>query len=275
MTTLAHPETMDELTAECLAQIERPYQVESGCLGPSKISTYQRCPQAYYLQYVAKLPTPSSPAATVGTVFHFVANQIKPNRWTAGDADKAGAMLLKLWEDARGLTTDPDNAEANSSINDAVLEWLPWYLWFANQGTDIDTEIRWTIEKVAGTDLTLQGTIDRLYLLGGKTIISDLKTGKRAMAPVDLRRDLQGTLYWWACREQGAQPSSFEHVMPRKQEALSTVRTDGDLDAALEMIVLPVARQIAAGEFPANPSPVYGCNYCFQQQNCRVGNVAA
>ena len=286
--TTALLETTQEIIAASLERIENPYQATSACLGPSKISTYLRCPNSYRLQYVDKVRMPASPAMMVGTCFHDVAEQIRPQKWTAADADKAGALLLQNWQEARGLTTDPDDPEASDSINQAVVEWLPWYLWFLGHGQDIDLESRWEF-PVGDTGVTLRGTIDRLYIQDGAVIISDLKTGKRAPTktekkdPItgqtvtcypDLDRDLQGSLYWWAVRQEGVQPARFEQVMPRKQASFPTTRTDGYLQAVIEQVVLPAARGIKRKVFPCNPSPVYGCNFCNHQSLCAVGRGA-
>lgn len=269
----AIPDTTDEIIAAAVAQVVTPYQTTSTHLGPSKISTYQKCAAAYRWQYIDKVPTPSSPAATVGTAFHFVAEQIRPNKWTAEDAGKAADLLLRVWQELRGLTTDPDDVDANNSINDACLEWLPWYLWYSGKGTDIDSESRWVWELTEA--VTLQGTIDRLYIHDGAVVISDLKTGKRAPVAADLKRDLQASLYWGAMRQEGLEPSRFEQVMPRKREAYPTTRTDEYLQAVIENIVLPVAAQIAnateTGHWPCNPNPLYGCNFCNYQSLCAVG----
>ena len=262
--------SVEQTIAETIEQVRTPYQAESDILGPSKITSLFACARQFELQYLLRAPRLSSPAAVVGTCFHQVAKHARASRWGLDHADAAGELMLNLWDTVRGDTSDPNDPEANKRVNDATLKWLPWYLHWYSKQQPIVTEERWTLD-VPGTGMKLRGTIDSYYAEGGERVLSDIKTGSRAPGAADLARDLQLTLYWWACREQGSSPTIAEHCMPSKQAVYRTTRTDAYIDATLQLVVIPAARYIEAGVFPANPATRYGCGSCDVRQHCPIG----
>lgn len=250
------------------------YHQDSPYLGPSKLRTYLQCPRKFEYQYVERLSRPSAPAATVGSVVHKVVQHAHRAHWSLADADEAAEMLSDLWLVVKGETDDPHSYEAAAAIKDAQDVWLPWYLqWIAGQ-TDIAVEEQWTL-AVPGTDLTLRGTIDRVYIAGGVVTISDVKTGKRTPSGLSLANDLQLTLYSWAGRELGLREDVLEIVAMRAQGVQMTTRTDAYIAAVMEQTVLPAHEQIKAGRFPANPDSQFGCGYCAYRDRCVVGRGSA
>lgn len=252
---------------------EETYHVSSPHLGASKIATYLKCPQMYYLTYVEKRPAPKSPHAAMGTCIHKVVQMAHEARWTPDHAGRAAQVLQDLWEGARETTADPDHPDMPGTLSKACDEWLPWYLAFVQRQTTIVTEEHWVLPC---QDVTLEGTIDRVYRQDGAVVLSDVKSGKRKPSPADLSRDAQLSIYTWAVREMGLREDRAELVWLSTQEQLVTTRTDDFIAATLEQIVLPVARQIAAAGddpamYPANPDSKYGCNFCAHHQTCGIG----
>lgn len=241
-------------------------------LSPTKITTYLRCPRSYYYQYVEKATVPKSPAMVVGSVVHEVIQLIHERDWTLADKDSAAAALEGLWADRCGETTDPEDPAANGSIGDACNTWLPWYLRWREGQIDIAVEEKWEL-PVPGTDLVMRGIVDRVYRTDGETIISDVKTGKRAPSMQDLNTDLQLSLYSWAYREMSGQnrEDAIEVVQIRSKQTLRSRRTDGYLQRVIADTVTPTATAIQAGLFPANPATKFGCGYCDYQMLCPVG----
>jgi hypothetical protein len=262
--------TADQTIAAAIQQIATPYQTETQILGPSKIISLLTCARQYELQYIERVSRLCSPAAAVGTCFHSVAEHARRSRWSAEHADAAADLMLRLWEEAAPLTSDPASPDANKRVQGAVTEWLPWYLWWYGKQQPILTEERWTLD-VPGTDCQLRGTIDSYYSEQGQRVLSDIKTGARKPSESDLRMDLQLTLYWWACREMGSSPTVAEQCLPAKQMTVRTTRTDEFIDATIERVVIPAARFIEGGVFPANPASRYGCGYCDVRQHCPIG----
>ncbi len=257
-----------DLDAAILTAGEESYHVGSPHLGPSKISTYLKCPRQYEMTYVLKLPAPKSPHAAVGTIIHKLIHHAHVARWTPDDAPRAAEAVLAMWEQVRETTSDPGNPEVAKRMQLAATEWLPWYLHWMQGQTTIATEEHWVLDYQG---VTLEGTIDRIYRQHGKIIISDVKSGARKPTPTDLRNDLQLTMYPWAGREMGVREDAAELVWLWTQEQLQTRRTDDYIEAVLQDTVLPVARAIQAGIFPANPSSKYGCDYCAYKMQCAVG----
>ncbi|HOS92901.1 MAG TPA: PD-(D/E)XK nuclease family protein [Armatimonadota bacterium] len=256
------------------------YHVGSPCLGASKIADYLKCPLSYRLKYVDKIPAPKSPHAFAGTVIHQVAHHINMCDWTADHAQEAADMLWGLWEQGRLSTSDPDNPEIVRSIGEAANVWLPWYLHWREGQRQLVSEHHWLLQiepNELGCDhdrIVLEGTIDRAYREGGLVIVSDMKSGARKPSQADLDRDLQLSVYSFAARRQGLREDAMELVWLRTQETLRTTRTDEYLLAVMRQVVLPVARAIAGGVFPANPASKYGCGYCDHQEHCEVGRAA-
>lgn len=257
-----------DLDAAILTAGEESYHVGSPHLGPSKINTYLKCPAQYSKIYNLKLPAPKSPHAAAGTIFHKVAHHATVARWTPDDAPRAAEAVLEMWEQVRETTSDPGNPDVARSVQLAAREWLPWYLHWMQKQTTITSEEHWVLDYQG---VTLEGTIDRIYRQDGKVIISDVKSGARKPTATDLHNDLQLTLYPWAARQMNVVEDAAELVWLRTQEQLQTHRTDEYIEAVMQDTVLPVARAIQAGIFPANPSSKYGCDYCAYKQQCAVG----
>jgi putative RecB family exonuclease len=266
VTTATLTDNLEELAEGVL----HTYHQSSDVLGPSKISTYLRCPKAFQYQYVERQFAPSSVAAAVGSTVHQVCAQSHHRNWTREDADRAADMLHDLWQLVSPHTADPTSPTAAADIIEAQNVWLPWYLtWTAGQ-TTIAVEEPWRL-TIPGTDVELRGTVDRFYRQDGNVVLSDLKTGKRAPRAADLANDLQLTLYAWAGRQMGLREDRLEIVQIRDQALLQTTRTDAYIQGVIETTVLPVHRAIQAGLFPANPRSQYGCGYCDYTAVCPVG----
>jgi len=201
---------------------------------------------------------------------HSVVKHIHLAKWGPEHADAAAELLLELWRDVRECTSDPANPDTAESAQKAALDWLPWYLNWQQRQVTVAIEERWEL-TVPHTFLTLTGTIDRVYRAEGKSVLSDVKTGKRTPPAADLATDLQLSLYTWACNELGLSPDVIELVMMRMKSTVATTRSAEYLDAVIYDTVIPAAAGIAAGIFPANPSSKYGCGYCDYQSLCPVG----
>ena len=260
---------ISEMVEQAVNNITMPYQVTSVALGPSKIATYLKCGLAYKFQYIDKVRKPASPAMVLGSSVHEVIRMAHNNKWKPNHAVDAASALEKLWEEVRGTTTDPDDIEANLGKEEAAKVWLPWYLDWISEQRDIAVEERWELDY---DGIKMQGTIDRVYRHNGQTVISDVKTGKRAPTAADLMNDPQLSIYSWAWRElAGVAEDNLEIVQIRSRTPHRTIRSDKYLDDYMQLSVVPVAKQIAAGYFPANPSPKYGCSFCTYQENCPLG----
>lgn len=260
--------------AAAVQQVSTPYQQDDNpALGASKVSTYLRCPRAYKYQYVDRLPRASSPAAALGTTIHSVIEHIHRSNWGPAQAEDVAGLLLEAWSEVRPLTADPDDPDAAKSAVEAANVWLPRYLQWREGQIDVAVEERWEL-PVPFTNITMRGTIDRIYRADGQNVLSDVKSGKRAPSATDLRTDLQLSVYAWAARELGLKLGRCELVMIRKGDVLEVPRDDEQIEAAMYEIVAPAAAAIATGHFPCNPSSQYGCSYCDYTATCPVGKAA-
>ena len=245
------------------------YHTKSDALGPSKISTYLQCPRQYQYKYIDRIPAPSSPAAALGSTFHAIVSKARAEHWTPDCAGQAAEALTELWDIVRPETSDPDDPNAAAAFLDARDKWLAWYLEWSEPQDDIWVEQFFDLEVMG---IELQGTVDRVYTQDGRTVISDVKTGKRTPSDSDLGTDLQLSLYSYAYRlltESTEDALEICHV--RTQKTPQTHRTDKYLEAVIADVVVPVAVAIEQGIFPCNPATKFGCGYCDYQQGCPVG----
>lgn len=245
------------------------YHTHSDALGPSKINTYLQCPRQYQYKYIERIPAPSSPAAALGSTFHTIVSMARAERWTPDCALQAAEALTELWDIVRPETSDPDDPDTAKSFIAARDQWMPWYLEWSEPQEDIWVEKLFEIEAFG---VQLQGTVDRVYTQDGRTVISDVKTGKRTPSDSDMASDLQLSLYSYAYRQlSGSAEDALEICQVRTQRTPQTHRTDEYLAAVIADVVVPVAVAIEQGIFPCNPATKFGCGYCDYRQGCPVG----
>lgn len=271
MTTAIIEASVEDMIAQSVDRIANPYQVTSDALGPSKIGTYLKCGLAYKLAYVDRLQARPNAVMVAGSAIHETIAIAHSCRWTAAHAADAAHTVLELWEQLRETTSGEKLATADKRIELAVKVWLPGYLRWSADHINIATEHHWHAEYQG---VKLEGTIDRAYRYGGLTVISDIKTGN---VPGNLATDLQLTIYDWAWA-QDATPADAQEIVQMETssgvpspQGLRTTRTAEYRAWAMDSIVVPVAEAIGAGNFAANPNPLYGCDYCNQKSNCPAG----
>lgn len=275
--------------AQIVHQIAHPYQVTSDILGPSKIDSYLKCPLAYRLKYIERVPGRRRAPAALGSAIHGVIAHAHQEGWSDRDSGDAAGMLEAIWDglaDVEGAD-DPDVIVSYRQARDV---WLPGYLgWAAGQQT-LCVETRWQceVETEDGTVIPLQGTIDRVYEdSDGTMVVSDVKSGERAPSKDTIATHLQLSLYSLAFRQSTAGDGSeaLELVHLRGFDSrggraagsgllphqFRTSRTWEYLDAVIDHVVIPVHQQIEAGIFPAHPGSLYGCNHCDVQHSCPIG----
>lgn len=265
---------MKDTIDTAIGQIATPYQSMTDNLGASKISTFLYCPRQYYYQYVAKLPRSSPPAATLGTCVHAVIQHAHKAKWSDSDAGSAKRLLDEMWLEAKPFVSDPDDPQVTMDVVAAGEEWLPWYLWWIREQVDVAVEERW--EFPAGDGIILTGTIDRIYREGGRLLLSDVKSGKRTLSPVDLSNDLQLSVYAWAASQMELTLDGLEHVLVRKKKTLQTHRSPAYIKEVMQSTVIPVANAIAVAEatdiWICNTASKWGCGFCSYKDSCPVGS---
>ncbi len=116
--------------------------------------------------------------------------------------------------------------------------------------------------------LISNGQIDRIDRLpGGGIEVIDYKTG-RISSQKGVDESLQLSIYALACRDALGlgTPERVTLYFTESATRLSTVRTDEQLDAAREDILVRVGR-VRAGDFAATPSGD-ACHWCDYRAMC-------
>ena len=267
---------VSDAIAASVQSIRDPYQVRSSALGPSKIITYLQCPLQYKLRYLDRVTCPVRAEAALGSAIHSVIKFGHQWQWQADRADSSAEMLEAIFEGVEPEGRDEPTVLV--SYRQARDVWLPWYWWWQGSQKTVLVEEKWAAavdpEDCAGLEapVELEGTIDRVYLEGERFVVSDVKSGARAPGASSLANHLQLSLYAWAFdRACVREDSALELVHLRGQTTCRTRRTPEYLQAVIRDTVVPVARAIQAGIFPAHPGSLYGCQYCVCRAHCVVG----
>jgi putative RecB family exonuclease len=268
-----------ELGAAELASGEpRPW-----ALSPSRAGDFMTCPLLYRLRVIDRLPEPSSPVTTRGTLVHGVLERLFDNPATERTIERASALLEPEWQ--RLLEERPelvdlfaDLPDGGASTQEQVAAWL------ASARVLLETYFRLEdptrvepaqrevlVEAALDGGVRLRGFVDRVDVApGGQTRIVDYKTGSSPSELFEAKALFQLKFYalvMW--RVSGAIPAVLQlmylgdgqilRYAPDEADLLATERKVRALWAAIE-------RALATKEFPARRGRL--CDWCAHQAIC-------
>lgn len=171
-------------------------------VSPSKLKTWQSCPEAFRLKYVERLSEPRSAALSFGSIIHACIEILETSGLKA--AIKA---FNDWWRDPTLL--DPElqidyylagtSWKKYSVKGHSILkEWAAIWAW----NTDVVFAREYSFEVPIGDGHTLRGIIDRLALRSvvGKpaVVVQDYKTSRKEPTFEYLEDDLQFISYCYA-----------------------------------------------------------------------------
>jgi superfamily I DNA/RNA helicase/RecB family exonuclease len=243
-------------------------------LSGSGVSSFERCPRAWFLEKEAKANETTSTAQGFGSIVHALAEAVVVGSLPP-ELDALIAKLDSVWRllpyDAR-WQADRDHQEAAA----ALRRFLDWH---AAHGRDcVDAEVKF--EVTIGDDIVIRGFADRIELDDlGRVVVVDLKTGKSSPTKESLRRDPQLGVYQLAVREgafpaASTTPGGAELVQLRDGlKSGAKVQKQSPLepgDTWADDLVAGVATAIRSEEFPARPND--GCKRCRFRTSCPAGD---
>ncbi|OGH21659.1 MAG: hypothetical protein A2629_02005 [Candidatus Levybacteria bacterium RIFCSPHIGHO2_01_FULL_41_15] len=224
----------------------------SNYISYSQIQTFDICPLHYKLRYILKIPTPSSPAQSIGTSIHaalrdFYQSLINGKNIEIKDIEK---ILKNVWIN-EGYSSKRHEERAFANAKKIAVNYLKKN--FNRKKLPIALELPFQFNL---RNLRIGGRIDRIDLIDqGKIEITDYKTGRNMPDEKKLEKDLQLTFYALAATEVR------DKILSRKPEdvilslyfleagkKLTTTRTKEQLEKAKEEI-LRKAEEIAKSEF--------------------------
>ena len=259
-------------------------------LSPSRAGDFMTCPLLYRLRVIDRLPEPSSPVTTRGTLVHGVLERLFDSPAPERTLDRAASLLEPEWQrlleerpELIDLFTSSDapadaDADAASSPDDAVSAWLAsarglLKTYFTLEDpTRVEPDQRELLVEVALADgVRLRGFVDRVDVApSGATRIVDYKTGNSPSELFEGKALFQLKFYalvMW--RVSGVIPALLQlmylgdgqilRYSPDEADLLATERKVRALWAAIE-------RALANREFPARRGRL--CDWCAHQSVC-------
>ncbi len=250
----------------------------------SQFRTYDACPLRYAFDKVYRIPPPEAHGFfEFGTAVHeaFEAfTRERRERAAAGEAPPDLARLQAHFEAAfdRGEFESPAAVEEYRARSVAVLERF-YARELASPAAAVGFELPFTMILDPGdgsSPVRFSGQIDRIDRHPDGTFeIVDYKTG-RARSQADVDHDDQLSAYALACREGAVRdpetgtliptPSRLTLYFTESDLALSTTRTDQQLDAFRERVLATAAR-IRGGDLAATPGYMT-CRFCDFRRLC-------
>lgn len=250
-------------------------------LSYSAISTYQRCPLAYYFRYVAALPEQAVSSSLVfgGAVHRAVEHHFR--QLLAGAAAPSLEMLmdeyLAAWEQY-----DLQTVRFGKDENRADLATLAERMLTAFQGSPlarpqgivlaVEEELRGSL--VAGCP-DLLGRLDLIVEQGDDLVVTDLKTSRTRWTADHVEESAAQLLLYHELVRQFVPQSQvrlqFAVVTKTRQPAMDIlpVPADGQQIERSKRTVERVWRAIEAGSFYPAPSPLQ-CPGCPFRDACRA-----
>jgi DNA helicase-2/ATP-dependent DNA helicase PcrA len=231
-------------------------------LSASAIETYRDCPLKFKFTHYFRIPSAPQAALTFGNLMHQCVRHYYALRTEgAPRAEDLQAFYLRSWN-AAGF----EDAYQEEAYKKAGLEQLRQFVERQRENPicvdQILMEQRFRMEL---RDVVLQGRIDQINPCDGSggskpaVELVDYKTG-RPRSQKDADKSLQLSLYALAARnELHMEPARLTFYNLTNNEAVSTVRTDKDLESAAVEID-GVAARIRRGLF--DPSPGFVCKHC-------------
>ncbi len=239
-------------------------------LSYSSISTYEKCPFQYFLQYVEKLEAPRSPALSFGSSLHGALERFHSgtDKLSPG-LDDLLRFMDEAWE-GEGYA----DAEEEAAYRQRGREILTRYYESncAKPAIPVALEQRFLL-PMEGWELS--GVMDRVdrYPDGSYEII-DYKTNKKLPPLSRLQEDMQLPIYQMAAVQVlGIKPVklTFHYLVP-DQRYTTRAHPQEELER-LKARLQEVAEHIKRGEFEPRPNNL--CRWCDVRLHCPLEQQGA
>jgi DNA helicase-2/ATP-dependent DNA helicase PcrA len=232
-------------------------------LSPSAVSGYRSCPQQFLFSRSWSLREGPKAALSFGSVMHttikrFVEHLRKGSKLPF---EEVAGIFETEWTSA-GFEDEyqeqgykRDGLEQLRAFHAAVLESLPQVL-----------ELEKAFELPLANNVVIIGRMDQVNSLGRNDVeIIDYKTGK-PKKEMEAKKDLQLSIYALAAKEifEWNPVRLVFHYLQDNQIQVTT--RDAKQLAEAQRIVLEVADDIRAGQFPAKPG--FQCRSCAYKAIC-------
>jgi putative RecB family exonuclease len=290
------------ITAETgeLPPVGEPDQPRPWSLSPSRAGDFMTCPLLYRLRVIDRLPEPSSPVTTRGTLVHGVLERLFDSPAPERTLERASSLLEPEWQ--RLLEERPElidlfadeamTAEVGAADADAFEEAAPGIgtpadrvtVWLASarrlletyfameDPTRIEPDQRELLVQAELSDgVRLRGFVDRVDVAAsGATRIVDYKTGRSPSELFEGKALFQLKFYalvMW--RVGGTIPALLKLMYLGDGQELTYAPDEADLLATerkVRALWAAIERALEKREFPPHTSRL--CDWCAHKALC-------
>lgn len=244
-------------------------------LSYSQIETFRICPLQYKYQYLLRIPTPPSAAATFGEVIHESMKDFY-QRAMAGQKPTKEALLKILEENWTSVGYSSKAQEARMKREGQKI--LKEYFGKAYDPKRLPKALEQKFSVKVSANLKVGGKIDRIDETEKGVEIVDYKTGSPSTKR-EAENDLQLTVYALVAAEGVLEYMGILAKTPKpeaikvsfyffdNQEKISSVRTKDHLEQAKKELV-KIAQEISQSDF--SPAPSRMCDFCDYKLLCEA-----
>jgi len=252
-------------------------------LSPSRAGDFMTCPLLYRFRVIDRLPEPSSPVTTRGTLVHAVLERLFDNPAADRTLELAASLLEPEW--ARLLSDEPELidlfAKSDTGVDgvaDQVSAWLvsarsllATYFTLEDPTRIEPAQRELLVEATLDDGVRLRGFVDRVDVSSaGQTRIVDYKTGSSPPEFFEAKALFQLKFYalvMW--RVSGAIPALLQLIYLGDGQVLRYAPDEADLVATerkVRALWAAIERGLAKREFPPRRSRL--CDWCAHQSLC-------
>jgi putative RecB family exonuclease len=265
-------------------------------LSPSRAGDFMTCPLLYRLRVIDRLPEPSSPVTTRGTLVHGVLERLFDSPAPERTIERAASLLEPEWQrlleerpeliDLFANVEAPGEASTDAPVNadDAVSAWLASArvlletYFMLEDPTRIEPHQRELLVEAELPDgVRLRGFVDRVDVApNGATRIVDYKTGNSPSELFEGKALFQLKFYalvMW--RVSGTIPALLQLMYLGDRQILRYAPDEADLLATerkVRALWAAIERALANRDFPPQQSRL--CDWCAYHSLCpKFGGV--
>lgn len=258
-------------------------------LSPSRAGDFMTCPLLYRLRVIDRLPEPSSPVTTRGTLVHGVLERLFDSPAPERTIERAASLLQPEWE--RLLEERPElidlfasveapaePSDAHSNAGDAINAWLAsarvlleTYFALEDPARIEPAQRELLVEAELADGVRLRGFVDRIDVApNGATRIVDYKTGNSPSELFEGKALFQLKFYalvMW--RVSGTIPALLQLMYLGDKQILRYAPDEADLRATerkVRALWAAIERALDKREFPPHTSRL--CDWCAHKALC-------
>ncbi len=237
-------------------------------LSASRLTTYQRCAQAYYLKYHRRVPGRPIRAAVLGNVLHQVLEHLYQR--PAWQGVPTLTDLERLWGQHNLALSPQQLTEGWSLLHHYFQTFIqPLDAWVEPIG--IEGRLRGALQA-GGIRFRLEGRYDRLDSLPSNGLqaavhLIDYKMTRQIQNPSELELDLQLGFYQMAIDQvYGAALKQVSHIYLRTGQCI-TFKTSPEQKAFVQAKVTELAETLVQDQ-SFTPNPGDQCQTCTCRPYC-------